>query len=103
MCDAAIEVGEIFNMTTWASLISLFDVAHSVGKSAVDRLKAELALAAPSNVRFLSLFPVFVGTDSLLEEVEERTPASSSSAEPLPSPRRRRWILHAHHRLAARL
>lgn len=72
--------GLIVNITSWAGLVSLFDPAYSVGKEAVERMSAEIAISAPPGVYSLALCPGFVTTESLkivaeqhAREVEEKT------------------------------
>lgn len=61
------EGGLIVNVSSWGGLVSIFDAVYAVGKSAVDRLSAEIAANAPPKVQCFTLWPGFVGTEALLE------------------------------------
>lgn len=56
--------GLIVNITSFAGTITFFDVAYSVGKEAVDRMSAEIALAAPRGVQCIAFCPCYVPTES---------------------------------------
>lgn len=80
--------GIIINITSWAGLVSLFDPAYSVGKEAVERMSAEIAIAAPPGVYSLALCPGFVTTESLkilaeqqAEEINDRTRSDRNAFE----------------------
>lgn len=63
--------GVVINISSWASLITLFDPAYSIGKAAVDRMSTEFALGKPPDVHYFTLCPGFVGTESLLPKAQE--------------------------------
>lgn len=58
--------GLIVNITSWAGMVTLFDPVYSIGKEAVDRMAAEIALAAPEGVKCIAFCPGFVSTEELL-------------------------------------
>lgn len=58
--------GLIVNITSWAGMSSIFDPVYSIGKEAVDRMAAEIAIAAPEGVKCIAFCPGFVSTEDLL-------------------------------------
>lgn len=77
--------GLIVNITSWAGLVSIFDPAYAIGKEALDRMSAEIALAAPEGVRSIAFCPGFVSTEDLLEaatKAEELGPSDDRGPRP---------------------
>jgi NAD(P)-dependent dehydrogenase (short-subunit alcohol dehydrogenase family) len=67
--------GLIVNVSSFGSLCYLFDVAYAVGKSALDRLTADIARELrPEGVVAVSLWPGFVWTELTSSLREEATP-----------------------------
>lgn len=60
--------GVLVNISSWGGMMSLFDVAYCVGKSAVDRMSAEMAKHAPPGVVCLTLWPGLVATERMVDE-----------------------------------
>ena len=72
--------GLIIMISSWGGLAPIFGVAYGTGKSACDRLAAEMALELkPYNVASLSLWPGIVGTEHISELVEETTAHSQNN------------------------
>lgn len=65
--------GLIVNITSWGGTVSIFDVTYSIGKEAVERMSAEIALAAPKGIYCIAFCPGFVSTESFKDFVEEAT------------------------------
>lgn len=64
--------GLICTISSWGGLFPLFNVPYGVGKSACDRLAAEMAAELKSQgVTSLSLWPGIVGTEHIRELAEE--------------------------------
>lgn len=63
--------GLIVNITSWGGIVSVFDVTYSIGKEAVERMSAEIALAAPEGIYSIAFCPGFVTTESLKEIAED--------------------------------
>ena len=64
--------GLIITISSWGGLAPIFGVAYGAGKSACDRLAAEIATELkPHNVAAFSLWPGIVGTEHISELVEE--------------------------------
>lgn len=61
------EGGLIVNISSWGGLVSIFDAVYAAGKSAVDRLSAEIASRAPPKVQCFTLWPGFVATEAMLD------------------------------------
>ena len=81
--------GMIINITSWGGMVSLFDPVYSTGKQAMDRMSAELALAAPEGVKSIAFCPGFVTTDAMLEiatklEAEAQRQGQDQQPEILP-------------------
>lgn len=56
--------GLIVTISSWGGLVPIFGVAYGTGKSACDRLAAEMAVELkPFNVASISLWPGIVGTE----------------------------------------
>ncbi|MEL7354277.1 MAG: SDR family NAD(P)-dependent oxidoreductase [Cyanobacteria bacterium J06560_5] len=70
--------GLVVTISSWGGLAPIFGVAYGTGKSACDRLAAEMALELkPHNVTSISLWPGIVGTEHITEFVEK-----SSATDP---------------------
>jgi NAD(P)-dependent dehydrogenase (short-subunit alcohol dehydrogenase family) len=70
--------GLICTISSWGGLFPLFNVAYAVGKSACDRLAAEMAAELrPHGVASLSLWPGIVGTEHIRELAEESRQSGS--------------------------
>ncbi|MCY7333635.1 MAG: SDR family NAD(P)-dependent oxidoreductase [Pseudanabaena sp. CAN_BIN31] len=69
--------GLIVTISSWGGLAPIFGVAYGTGKSACDRLAADMAVELkPFNVASISLWPGIVGTEhfhQLLEEDNENS------------------------------
>lgn len=63
--------GTIVNITSWGGLASVFDPVYSIGKAAVDRMAAEIALNAPKGVSCFAFCPGYVTTEALTRQFEE--------------------------------
>ncbi|MEL6939675.1 MAG: SDR family NAD(P)-dependent oxidoreductase [Cyanobacteria bacterium J06598_1] len=64
--------GLIVTISSWGGLSPIFGVAYGTGKSACDRLAAEMATELkPHNVTSIALWPGIVGTEHISEFVEE--------------------------------
>lgn len=74
--------GLICTISSWGSLFPIFNVAYGVGKTACDRLAAEMAAELrPHGVTSLSLWPGIVGTEHIRELAEEgRTTGATDRA-----------------------
>eukprot|EP00177_Eucheuma_denticulatum_P007653 GFKZ01013922.1.p1 GENE.GFKZ01013922.1~~GFKZ01013922.1.p1 ORF type:complete len:343 (-),score=38.56 GFKZ01013922.1:344-1372(-) len=59
--------GVLVNMSSWGGMMSLFDVAYCVGKSAIDRMTAEMAKGAPPGVVCVTLWPGLVSTERMVD------------------------------------
>lgn len=57
--------GVLVNTTSFGGLASIFDLVYSVGKEAINRLTAELALRTPPHIKAFALCPGFAGTESV--------------------------------------
>ncbi|MGD1898585.1 MAG: SDR family NAD(P)-dependent oxidoreductase [Phormidesmis sp.] len=71
--------GLIITISSWGGLSPIFGVAYGTGKSACDRLAAEMAAELkPHNITSIALWPGIVGTEHITELVEE----SSATDDP---------------------
>ena len=67
--------GLILNVSSFGSIAYLFDVAYGVGKAALDRLTADMAIELRSEgVAVISLWPGLVRTELTERIIEEATP-----------------------------
>ena len=74
--------GLICTISSWGGLAPIFGVAYGVGKSACDRLAAEMAAdLRPHGVASIALWPGIVGTEHISAFVAEQ----ASAAEPDPA------------------
>lgn len=73
--------GLIVTISSWGGLSPIFGVAYGTGKSACDRLAAEMAAELkPNNVTSIALWPGIVGTEHISEFVEEAKAQNTSDA-----------------------
>jgi NAD(P)-dependent dehydrogenase (short-subunit alcohol dehydrogenase family) len=64
--------GSICTLSSWGGMSYIFGVAYGVGKSACDRLAADLAVELkPYNVASISVWPGIVGTEHITNFAEE--------------------------------
>jgi len=64
--------GLIVTISSWGGLAPIFGVAYGTGKSACDRLAADMAVELkPFNVVSISLYPGIVGTEHFHQLVED--------------------------------
>ncbi len=64
--------GLICTLSSWGGLSYIFGVAYGAGKSACDRMAADMAIELkPYNVTSLSLWPGIVGTEHISQFVDE--------------------------------
>ena len=64
--------GSIFTISSWGGLSYIFGVAYGVGKSACDRLAADMAVELkPDNIASVSIWPGIVGTETFLKIAED--------------------------------
>ena len=72
--------GLICTLTSWGSVSYIFGVAYGVGKSACDRLAADMAVELkPYNVASISVCPGIVGTEHIANFARESKGATSAS------------------------
>ncbi|MGP1385173.1 MAG: SDR family NAD(P)-dependent oxidoreductase [Thainema sp.] len=72
--------GLICTLSSWGGLSYIFGVAYGAGKSACDRMAADMALELkPYNVTSLSLWPGIVGTEHISQFVDELNAATEPS------------------------
>jgi len=73
--------GLIVTISSWGGLAPIFGVAYGTGKSACDRLAADMAVELkPFNVASISLWPGIVGTEHFHQLLEEDNENSLGSA-----------------------
>ena len=76
------EQGLIVTISSWGGLSPIFGVAYGTGKSACDRLAAEMAAELkPYNVTSIALWPGIVGTEHISEFVEEAKAKDTSDPQ----------------------
>lgn len=74
--------GLIVTISSWGGLSPIFGAAYGAGKSACDRLAAEMAAELKAhNVASISLWPGIVGTEHISELVEENKASGSADAQ----------------------
>ncbi len=67
--------GLIVNVSSFGSLAYLFNIAYGVGKAALDRLTADMAIELkPDGIAVVSLWPGFVRTELTSTLMEDATP-----------------------------
>jgi len=75
------KLGLICTISSWGGLSYIFGVPYGAGKSACDRLAAEMAIELrPHNVASLSIWPGIVGTEYISQFAAEMT--ESKAADP---------------------
>ncbi|MEL6555216.1 MAG: SDR family NAD(P)-dependent oxidoreductase [Cyanobacteria bacterium J06621_11] len=86
--------GLIITISSWGGLAPIFGVAYGTGKSACDRLAAEMALELkPHNIASIALWPGIVGTEHIselikenIEEINAQTTNTNSTTDPQLTP-----------------
>lgn len=77
--------GLICTLSSWGGLSYIFGVAYGAGKSACDRIAADMAVELkPYNVTSISLWPGIVGTEHIsqfVDEISEESEKSESNTE----------------------
>ncbi|MCA6575226.1 MAG: SDR family NAD(P)-dependent oxidoreductase [Pseudanabaena sp. M57BS1SP1A06MG] len=72
--------GLIVTISSWGGLAPIFGVAYGTGKSACDRLAAEMAVELkPFNVASISLWPGIVGTEQFHQLADENPEGNESN------------------------
>jgi NAD(P)-dependent dehydrogenase (short-subunit alcohol dehydrogenase family) len=70
----------IMTISSWGGLAPLFGVAYGTGKSACDRLAADMAVELkPFNVASISLWPGIVGTEQFHQLADENLEGNDSN------------------------
>ncbi|MGK7937940.1 MAG: SDR family NAD(P)-dependent oxidoreductase, partial [Xenococcaceae cyanobacterium] len=70
--------GLICTISSWGSMSYIFGVAYGVGKTACDRLAADMAVELkPDNVASISLWPGIVGTEHITNFAKEMDESDS--------------------------
>ena len=72
--------GLICTISSWGSMSYIFGVAYGVGKTACDRLAADMAVELkPDNVASISLWPGIVGTEHITNFAKEMDESDSNA------------------------
>lgn len=72
--------GLIVTISSWGGLAPIFGVAYGTGKSACDRLAADMAVELkPFNVASISLWPGIVGTEQFHQLADEKLEGTESN------------------------
>jgi len=72
--------GLIVTISSWGGLAPIFGVAYGTGKSACDRLAAEMAVELkPFNVASISLWPGIVGTEQFHQLADDNLEGTESN------------------------
>jgi NAD(P)-dependent dehydrogenase (short-subunit alcohol dehydrogenase family) len=72
--------GLIVTISSWGGLAPIFGVAYGTGKSACDRLAADMAVELkPFNVASISLWPGIVGTEQFHQLADENLEGTASN------------------------
>ena len=72
--------GLICTISSWGSMSYIFGVAYGVGKTACDRLAADMAVELkPDNVASISLWPGIVGTEHITNFAKEMDKSDSDA------------------------
>ena len=72
--------GLIVTISSWGGLAPIFGVAYGTGKSACDRLAADMAIELkPFNVASISLWPGIVGTEQFHQLADENLEGTESN------------------------
>ncbi|MBS3027190.1 MAG: SDR family NAD(P)-dependent oxidoreductase [Dolichospermum sp. DET50] len=73
--------GIIFTISSWGGMSYIFNVPYGVGKSACDRLAADMAKELKShNVTSLAIYPGIVGTEQITSFAKEQTSENGNSS-----------------------
>ncbi len=82
--------GLICTLSSWGGLSYIFGVAYGAGKSACDRMAADMAIELkPYNVTSLSLWPGIVGTEHIsqfVDEISDESEPSDATDEAITNP-----------------
>lgn len=74
--------GLICTLSSWGGLSYIFGVPYTVGKSACDRLAADMAVELkPHNVASLSIWPGIVGTEHISQMVAEMDESDTANQQ----------------------
>jgi NAD(P)-dependent dehydrogenase (short-subunit alcohol dehydrogenase family) len=74
--------GLICTISSWGGISKIFSAAYGVGKSACDRLAADMAVELkPHNIASVSLWPGIVGTEHIFRLVSEMAAESTTSPQ----------------------
>jgi len=72
--------GLIVTISSWGGLAPIFGVAYGTGKSACDRLAADMAIELkPFNIASISLWPGIVGTEQFHQLADENVEGTASN------------------------
>jgi NAD(P)-dependent dehydrogenase (short-subunit alcohol dehydrogenase family) len=72
--------GLICTISSWGSMSYIFNVAYGVGKTACDRLAADMAVELkPYNVASVSIWPGIVGTELFSRFASEANPTNATN------------------------
>lgn len=73
--------GIIFTISSWGGMSYIFNVPYGVGKSACDRLAADMAIELkPYGVSSLAIYPGIVGTEHITNFAQEQSLESGNSS-----------------------
>jgi len=73
--------GIIFTISSWGGMSYIFNVPYGVGKSACDRLAADMAKELKGyNVTSLAIYPGIVGTEQITSFAKEQTSENGNSS-----------------------
>ena len=73
--------GIIFTISSWGGMSYIFNVPYGVGKSACDRLAADMAKELKShNVTSLAIYPGIVGTEQITSFAKEQSAENGNSS-----------------------
>jgi len=66
--------GIICTISSWGSMSYIFGAAYGTGKSACDRLAADMAVELkPDNIASISIWPGIVGTEQIIDFAQQAT------------------------------
>lgn len=72
--------GLICTLSSWGGMSYIFGAAYGAGKSACDRLAADMAVELkPANIASISIWPGIVGTENISRFAEEMDEATSQA------------------------
>jgi NAD(P)-dependent dehydrogenase (short-subunit alcohol dehydrogenase family) len=73
--------GIIFTISSWGGMSYIFNVPYGVGKSACDRLAADMAKELKQyNVTSLAIYPGIVGTEQITNFAKEQSSENGNSS-----------------------